>query len=117
MEANAQQNEYLALLDGPAPFLDVVFETIDAHIDRTRNEYAEIVTGVDAMEAGDVDHDEKAALYLYVLGDVDPEEARELIGLALDRIADEHDMVLGRQGVQITFPEEGSRSTEHGRRQ
>lgn len=105
MEANDQQ-EYIVMLEGAAPFLDVVFETIDAHIDRTQEEYAEIVTGVDALEAGDVDHDEQAALRLFVLGEVDPDEARELVGLALDRIADENDMVLARQGVQMTFEEE-----------
>jgi len=105
MEAN-EPKEYIVALEGPAPFLDVVFETIDGYIDRTQEEYAEIITGVDALEAGDVDHDEQAALHLFVLGVVDPEEARELIGLALDRVADEHDMVLARQGVQMSFEEE-----------
>lgn len=103
MEASNQQTEYLAVLEGPAHFLDIVFETIDAHIGRTQEEYAEIITGVDAEDAGEVEREERAVLHLYVLGNVDREEARELIGLALDRIADEHDMVLARQSVQLTF--------------
>ena len=104
--ASNDRSEYIVALEGPAPFLDVVFETINGHVDRTREEYAEIITGVDALEAGDVDHDEKAALHLYVLSEVDPDEARELIGLALDRLADENNMVLARQGVEVTFEDQ-----------
>lgn len=103
MKANDPPAEYVVLLEGPAPFLDVVFEAIEAHVERTQEEYAEIITGVDAEDAGDVDHAADAVLHLYVPRAVDPEEAYELIGLALDRIADEHDMGLARQGVHLSF--------------
>ncbi len=112
MDANNPRTEYIVALEGAAPFLDVAFETIEAHISRTGEEYAEIITGVDALEAGDVDHDEEAALHLYVLGTVPPDEAVELIDLALNRIADEHDMVLARQSVQIEVPETPSGTAE-----
>jgi len=105
MDANDSSPAYIVALEGAAPFLDVVFETIEAHIHRTGEEYAEIITGVDALEAGDVDHDEAAAVHLYVLGTVPPDEAVELIGLALNRIADDHTMNLARQSVQIEVPE------------
>ena len=101
MEANERKREYPVVVEGPAAFLDVVYETIEAHVERTREEYAEIITGIHGEDAGDVEHEEQAALQLYVLGGVPPEEARELIDLALDRIADEHDMVLARQSVRL----------------
>lgn len=113
-DANDQPTAYLVSLEGSAPFLDAVFETVEAHIHRTGEEYAEIITGIDAMEAGDVDHDDEAAVYLYVLGTVPPDEAVELINLALDRIADEHNMVLARQSVQVEVPEAASGETEAG---
>ena len=101
-----EPSELVVLLEGPAPFLDVVFETIEAHVQRTGEEYEEIITGVDAEDAGDVDHEEEAVLHLYVLASEDPEDIRELIGLALDRIADENNMDLARQSVRIMFDEE-----------
>lgn len=101
MDVN-EASEYTVILDGPARFLDVVFETIDARIDRTGEEYAEIITGVDAVDAGDVDHEEEAVVHLYVLGDVPPDEAREQIDLELTRIADEHSMTLARENVRLT---------------
>lgn len=99
MELNPEQ---VFLLEGPAPFLDVVYETIEAHIQRTGEEYEQVITGVEGVDVGDVDHEEKAVLHVYVLGSADPEEAREWIDLALDRIADDHDMDLAREGVQVT---------------
>lgn len=101
-----EMHESVVVLDGPATFLDVVFETIEAHVHRTGSEYEQIITGVDAVEAGDVDHDDEAVLRLFVLGDTDPEEALELVELALDRIADEHNMELARQSVQLSFENE-----------
>jgi len=108
MESN-DSTEYTVLLEGPAPFLDVVFETISAYRQRatdlepTEREYAGIVTGIDAVDAGDVDEEETAVVHLYVSGDVPPEEAREEIDLALSRIADEHNMTLARENLQLTF--------------
>mgnify|MGYP006286734115 CR=1 FL=1 len=98
--------ERTVLLEGPDHFLDIVYETIDAHIQRTGNEYEQVITGVSTKEIGDVDHEEESVLPLYVLASEDPEDARELIGLALDRIADEHNMDLARQNVQVTFEDE-----------
>lgn len=106
METNERQAAYPAFLEGPARFLGVVFETIEAHIERTREEYAEIVTGVEGEDVGDVGHAEEAVLHLYVLGDVDREEARERIELALNRIANDHNMEMARHNVQITFEDE-----------
>lgn len=98
MEPQDPPQEYPVELTGPAHFLDVVYETVDAHISRTQEEYAEIITGVDA---GTVDQEEEAVLHVYVLGSVPPEEARERINLALDRISDEHNMTIARQGVEL----------------
>lgn len=105
METDSPQEEYLIEAEGPAPFLDIVFETVDAHIDRTGEEYADVITGIGGVEAGDVDQEEEAVLQFYVLGSVPPEEAREQIDLALDRISDEHNMTVARQGVQLTVEE------------
>lgn len=107
MEAQNQQVEYIEAT-GPAPFLDVVFETIDAHIGRTQEEYADIITGIDGINAGNVDQEEEAVLRIYVLEDVPPEEAREQVDLALDRIADEHNMTVARQGVELTVLANGA---------
>lgn len=101
-----ETQESVVILEGPASFLDIVFETVEAHIQRTGEEYGEIITSVDAEDVGEVDREETAALHLYVLGEVDREEALDYVGLALDRIADEHNMGMARQGVQITFEEE-----------
>jgi hypothetical protein len=100
-EATRKTEETTMILEGPAPFLDVVYETIEAHVQRTGEEYEQVVTGVGSVDAGDVDHEEEAVLHVYVLGGVEPEEAREWVGLALDRIADDHDMDLARQSVQV----------------
>jgi hypothetical protein len=102
-----EPTEHTIVLDGPTPFLSRVFETIDAHISRTGEEYADIITGVNAEESGDIDHDEEAILYVYTLGDVDPDDALESVDLALDRIADEQDMVLARQSVRLTLEDDG----------
>jgi len=99
------QEEQVVLLEGPDHFLDIVYETIEGHVRRTGEEYGQIITGVSTAEVGDVDHETESVLPVYVPATVNPEEARELVGLALDRIADEHDMDLARQGVQITFEE------------
>lgn len=101
MEGQNQQVEYIEAT-GPAHFLDIVFETIDAHIGRTQEEYADVITGIDGINAGNVDQEEETVLRIYVLEDVPPEEAREQVDLALDRIADEHNMTVARQGVELT---------------
>lgn len=101
-----ETQESMVIVEGPAHFLDVVFETIDAHIQRTGEEYEQVITGVGAEDVGDVDHEEDAVLHLYVLGGEDRDEAREWIDLALDRIADEHNMDMARQSVQLSFEEE-----------
>jgi len=101
MEPQDPPQEYPVELTGPAHFLDVVYETVDAHISRTQEEYAEIITGVDAVDAGNVDQEEEAVLHLYVVGSVPAEEALEQIHLALDRISDEHNMTIARQGVEL----------------
>lgn len=105
MEPNEQPAEYLAIVEGPVPFLDVVFEAVEAHLHRTGEEYAEIVTGVEAEDVGEVDHETNAVLHFYVLGEVDRDEARDLIDLALDRIADDHNMDVARQSVRVSFEE------------
>lgn len=97
-----QQKEYVVEATGPAHFLDVVFETVDAHVSRTQEEYAEVITGIDAVDAGNVDQEEEAVLHVYVLGHVPPQEAREQINLALDHISDEHNMTIARQSVELT---------------
>lgn len=101
-----EMQESVVVAEGPSPFLDVVFEAIEAHVHRTGSEYEQIITGVDAIEAGDVSHNEEAVLRLFVLGDTEPDEAIELVDLALDRIADEHNMDLARQSVQLSFEDE-----------
>ena len=101
---NAQELTFI--LEGPAHFLDVVYETVEGHIQRTGDEYGQIITGVGAEDAGDVDGEEEAILHLYVDADVDVDEARDLIDLALDRIADENSMDLARQRVEITTEDE-----------
>lgn len=105
MEPNERPVEHVAVVEGPAPFLDVVFETIEAHVTRTESEYAEIITGVRGADVGDVDRETDAVLHVYVLGEVERDEVRELIDLALDRIADEHNMDLARHSVRLTFEE------------
>ena len=102
-----EPTEHTIVLDGPTPFLSQVFESIDAHISRTGDEYADIITGVNAEESGDIDYDEEAILYVYTLGTVDPGDALERVELALDRIADEQDMVLARQSVRLTLEDNG----------
>jgi len=101
-----ETQESTMILEGPASFLDVVYETIDAHVHRTGEEYEQVITGVGSEDAGDVDHEEEAVLHVYILGGVEPDAAREWVGLALDRIADEHDMDLARQSVQMRFEDE-----------
>ena len=91
------------MLEGPDHFLDVVYETIEGHVRRTGDEYGQIITGVGTAEVGDVDHETESVLPVYVPATVDLEEALDLIGLALDRIADENNMDLARQSVQVTF--------------
>lgn len=94
------------MLEGPAPFLDIVYETIDGHVQRTGEEYGQVITGVSGQEAGDVDSEEEAVLEVYVDARTDVDEAVEMIDLALDRIAEEHNMEIARQGVQVTFEDE-----------
>lgn len=106
METGEQPVEQMMELEGPAVFLDAVYEAVDAHITRTREEYGEIITGVDAVDAGDVDGGEMAVLHLYVPGDIDPDEAREHVDVALDRIAGENDMELVRYNVDVRFADE-----------
>lgn len=101
---NAQ--EWTVLLEGPDHFLDVVYETIDAHVRRTGEEYGQGITGVSTKEVGDVDHEEESILHLFVLASVDRDEARELVDLALDRISDEHNMEMARQNVQVSIVDE-----------
>lgn len=98
-EMDAQESRIM--LEGPAPFLDTVYETIDAHVQRTGEEYEQVITGVGAVDAGDVDHEEDAVLHLYVRGEVALDEAHEWVDRALNRIADDHDMELARQSVQV----------------
>lgn len=98
--------ESTIMLEGPAPFLDVVYETIDAHVQRMGEAYEQVITGVEGVGAGDVDHEEDAVLRLYVRGEVPLDEAYEWVDRALDRIADDHDMDLARQGVQVYLDEE-----------
>jgi hypothetical protein len=94
LEAQDLLKEYPVELTGPAHLHDV-YETVDAHISRTQEEHAEMITGVDA---GAVDQEEEALLHVYVLGAVPPEKARERMSLALGRISDEHSMTIARQG-------------------
>lgn len=103
MEAEKRQLEYTAELEGPAPFMDVVFEVVEAHVGRTRHAYAEVITGVEAEDAGDVDNEQHAVLLLYILPEVAPQEAREYIGRALDQIADDQNMSMARGRVQLRF--------------
>jgi len=105
-EATRQTEEATVILEGPAAFLDVVYETIDAHVQRTGEEYEQVITGVGGEDAGDVDHEEDAVLHLYVQGGVEPEEAREWVDRALDRIAEDHGMDLARQSVQVYMEDE-----------
>lgn len=98
-----ETQEREVLLEGPDHFLDVVYETIEGHVRRTGDEYGQIITGVGTAEVGDVDHETESVLPVYVPATVDLEEALDLIGLALDRIADENNMDLARQSVQVTF--------------
>ena len=80
-------------------------ETIEAPIQRTGEEYEQVITGVGAEGAGDVDHETEAVLHVYVPATVEPDEALTWVERALDRIADEHDMTLTRQGVQVSLEE------------
>lgn len=98
--------EQIVDLEGPDHFLDVVYEAIDAHIQRTGGEYEDIITHVESIDAGEIDPDTAGSLRLYIRGDTDPEEAYDVLGLALDRIADENNMNHARQNVQLIFAEE-----------
>ena len=89
-----QENAFM--LEGPAPFLDIVYETIDG----------QVITGVSGQEAGEVDSEEEAVIEVYVDARTDVDEAFEFIDLALDRIAEERNMEIARQGVQVTFEDE-----------
>lgn len=100
-----EPQEREVLLEGPDHFLDIVYETIEGHVRRTGEEYGQVITGVGSAEVGEVDHETESVLPVYVAATVDSEEVLELIGLALDRIADEHNMDLARQSVQIAFEE------------
>ncbi|PQJ35204.1 hypothetical protein BSZ35_11920 [Salinibacter sp. 10B] len=104
--------EHVFLLEGAASFLDVVYETIEAHVRRTGEEYEQVITGIEGADVGDVDHESTAVLYVYALGTVEPEEAKAWIERALDRIADDHNMDLSRAGVQVT--REGELEEEEG---
>lgn len=98
-------DEIVARLEGPAHFLDLFYETIDARVHRTGEPYQGI-TGVSGIDAGDVEHEAQAALQVYVDATrMDREEAYERMGFALDRVADRHNMAVARQGVRIIFTE------------
>jgi len=84
--------EQVVILDGPAPVLDVVYETIDAHVQRTGEQYEQVITGVGAEDVGDVDHETEAVLHVYVHASEAPEEALMWGERALDHIADDNDM-------------------------
>lgn len=103
MESEPAVPEMLLLAEGPAHFLDLVYETIEAHLTRAGDPYEQIITGIGAEDVGDVDHEESAILHLYVPETVPTDEAMELVDRALDRIADEHNMEQARHGVEITF--------------
>jgi hypothetical protein len=93
--------ETTVILEGPAPFLDVVYETIEGHVCRTGEAYEQVITGVGGEDVGEGDHEEEAVLHLYILAGVDADEALEWVALALDRIADDNDMDLARRSVQV----------------
>jgi len=100
-----ETHEQVVFLEGPDPFLDIVYETIDGYVRRTGEEYQQVITGVGTAEVGDVDRETESVLPVYVLGSVNSDEALEQINLALDRIAGEHNMDLARQNVQVAFEE------------
>lgn len=100
-----ETQERTVLLEGPDHFLDVVYETIEARVQRIGESYGQVITGVSVSEVGDVDQETESVLRVYVSSSVAPDEALELIDLALDRIADDHNMDLARQSVQVTFEE------------
>ena len=97
-------DEIVARLEGPAHFLDLFYETVDAHVHRTGEAY-EGITGVAGIDAGDVEHEETASLQVYVKGSIDEDEAYERLSFALDRVADRHSMDVARQGVRVEFEE------------
>ena len=103
MKTHESTDEQMVLLEGPAVFLDIVYETIEAHLHRTGEPYEQVITAIEGEDAGDVDHETEAVLHVYVPASVAPNEALAWVGRALDRIADEHDMTLARQGVQGTL--------------
>lgn len=98
--------ETMVLLEGPAHVLDVIYETIDAHLQRTGTEYEQVITGVGTVEAGNVGHEETGMVRLYVPASVAREDARERIELAIERIAADHDMEVAGQNVQVRFEDE-----------
>lgn len=98
--------ETMVLLDGPPHVLDVVYETIDAHLQRTGEEYAQVITGVGTEQAGNVGYKEESVIHLYLPASMDREEAREQIEGARDRIAAERNMAVARQNVHVTVEEE-----------
>lgn len=101
-----ETQETMVLLEGPAHVLDVIYETIDAHLHRTGEEYEQVITGVGTVEAGNVGHEETSVVRLYVPASVTREDARERIELAIERIAADHDMEVAGQNVQVSFEDE-----------
>lgn len=99
-------DETTVTLEGPAHFLDVVYETIRAHVRRTGEPYEEIITGVAGIDAGNLEREETALLRLYIDDQADRDEVQNFVGLALDRIADDHIMDLARQSVRVNIEEE-----------
>lgn len=109
LPAESEHAEVAFLLEGAASFLAIVFETIDAHLDRTLDPYESLIVGIDSIDAGTVETDEEAIVRVYVemLSTDDPDDVVESLDDMLDQLADEHDMTLARQSVTIT-PEPSS---------
>jgi hypothetical protein len=105
MKSRESIDEQIVLLEGPALFLDTVYETIEGYLHRIGEPYEQVITAIEAEDAGDVDHETEAVLHVYVPATVEPDEALTWVERALDRIADEHDMTLTRQGVQVSLEE------------
>lgn len=94
-------------LEGDAHFLGVVFETIDAHLDRDLAPYEGLIVGVDSVDAGPASReaDDVIRVYVEMEADDDPDDVIDDMDDLLDKLADTHDMVRARQSVQVTYDE------------
>jgi len=94
-------------LEGPAQFLDTVTETIVERIDESGPHFMGIVenTGQGAGGVGRGPH-VTDNVSLHIRDGVNAQDAKAIINLALDQIADQNNMQAERQQVRLMYEDE-----------